>query len=116
MHRVTKYVFWRCCTAWGPKAYNLLCSSKVQDKGFSRYNGIAGKLGGYFVPPASKLYESAQLRRHIQQVGEPVDAFFTAVGSIVSDAIILGWMRKSDWSVSAFSSACTMLRYLISLP
>ncbi|XP_077536156.1 uncharacterized protein LOC144148507 [Haemaphysalis longicornis] len=67
----------------GPQGREVLSSLMSDAEAYRSYSGGTTSLSGYFVHPVNEVYESSRFHKRTQEVGESVDAFFTALRNLV---------------------------------
>nr|XP_037270721.1 uncharacterized protein K02A2.6-like [Rhipicephalus microplus] len=67
----------------GSQARSVLSSLGLSAPENRPFAEVKAKLTSHFVHPINEIYESRRFHRRVQQLGEPVDEFFTALRNLV---------------------------------
>ena len=65
--------------AMGNDAEDILRSIRLSDDDSKKYDVVKGKFDSHFVKRRNVIYEQAKFNQRIQEEGEPVDSFITAL-------------------------------------
>lgn len=90
----------------GPQARVVLASTPLGDAALQDLSLLKKAFGDHFVPPPNELYESARFHRRVQEPGESVDAFFTALRTMV---------KRCNYSSSSVEERLVRDRFIVGL-
>ena len=68
--------------AMGEEAEDILRSFALSEEDMKKYQPVTAKFEGHFVKKRNVIYERARFNMRVQEEGEPVDSFITALYSL----------------------------------